>query len=601
MSRARHAALRTGVALLLNTVATGARGFGYWILAARLFPAGAVGRAGALISAVTLFASVGQLNLSGALMRFLPVAGRRSRSLVRAGYGFAAAASALLAAAVLAGFAVLAPAGAPLRVTGVPAVALVLASAATAVFALQDSVLVGLRHSAWVPAASAAAGVARIALLIAVAAGVGTWAGTGAGGIVAAAALPMVVLIPAVNLALFRRVLPAAGAGTGDGTGTGPPGYTRPAVLRFVAGDAAAGLFTHLWTYLLPVLVAGNLGSVANAHFYAAFLLSGALDLVAVNLAASLTVEAAHEPARLAELGRATLVHALALVVPLALVAAVTAPWILRWYGPRYTAGAPVLQLLALATVPRCVLVVYQAVARVQRHNDRAALLQGGVCVAVLAGTLYATTGHSGLSTVGTVVLAAHLAAAVPAAVLLVPALRRPPGVPAGGAVPATRPAHRATRDVRAAAVRLPRLRRIRPVPSTVDDLGTRPRPVSLWAVICTALLGAAGLAALGAGHPDSAPPALWLVSREVAAVTVAASAGTGTDTGPVHLQLVDPATGAVAWSSGDFTLRSGAAPRTVTVPVPRAGRWRVELDGTGGGPPVRALVVDVPAPDTGP
>src|SRR5215471_18466559 len=65
---------RGGLALLVNTALTGVLGFGYWIIAARLFSTYAVGVAGALVAATTLFSGIGQLNLSGMLMRFLPKA-----------------------------------------------------------------------------------------------------------------------------------------------------------------------------------------------------------------------------------------------------------------------------------------------------------------------------------------------------------------------------------------------------------------------------------------------------------------------------------------------------------------------------------------------
>jgi hypothetical protein len=73
---------RGGLALMVNTAVTGILGYGYWIIAARLFSTYTVGIAGALASAATLFAGIGQLNLSGMLMRFLPTAGGKSRMLV---------------------------------------------------------------------------------------------------------------------------------------------------------------------------------------------------------------------------------------------------------------------------------------------------------------------------------------------------------------------------------------------------------------------------------------------------------------------------------------------------------------------------------------
>ncbi|MEN3309809.1 MAG: hypothetical protein V7603_6011 [Micromonosporaceae bacterium] len=400
---------RNGLALLANTGVTGVLGFGYWIAAARLFPATAVGSASALISAVSLFAALGQLNLSGAVMRFLPVAGWRSRQLVIGAYAFAAGTSALLAAVVLAVFA---PAGSPLHVGGPAAAGLVLAAAGTAVFALQDSVLTGLRRGIWIPVENALFGLAKIVLLVVLASRATATA------ILSSWMVPMLAVIPLVNALLFGRFLPSRRAGTQP-----HPSLTRGSITRFVAGDAVAGLFSQAWAYLLPVVVAAALGTVANAHFYVAFLLSSTVDLVAANLAAALTVEAAHHPERLPALVRTTLLRSLALVVPLVTVLAVLAPWILRWYGPGYADGVPVLRLLLLASLPRCVLVVYAAVCRAHGRTGRSAALFGVVCAAVIAGTALAT-GPLGLVGVGLAVLAAHLLVGLAALAWLVPVLR---------------------------------------------------------------------------------------------------------------------------------------------------------------------------------
>src|ERR1035438_3142951 len=107
---------RGGLALLVNTGLTGILGFGYWVVAARLFSTFAVGVAGALVAATTLFAGIGQLNLSGMLMRFLPNAGGKSRRLVLAAYTCAAGASAILAIISMIGIRIFSSATSPLQI-----------------------------------------------------------------------------------------------------------------------------------------------------------------------------------------------------------------------------------------------------------------------------------------------------------------------------------------------------------------------------------------------------------------------------------------------------------------------------------------------------
>ena len=71
----RDPAYRGSYALVANTVGTNVIGAVYWAVAARLYGPEDLGRATALISALTLVATLSQLNLSNTLMRFLPQMG----------------------------------------------------------------------------------------------------------------------------------------------------------------------------------------------------------------------------------------------------------------------------------------------------------------------------------------------------------------------------------------------------------------------------------------------------------------------------------------------------------------------------------------------
>src|SRR5215471_7500429 len=284
---------RGGLSLLVNTGLTGVLGFGYWIIAARLFSTCAAGVAGALVAATTLFSGIGQLNLSGMLMRFLPKAAGKSRRLVLITYAFSATASAVLAVICLIGIKIFASPHSPLRLDTVQSLLLVLAVAATAIFTIQDSVLIGLRRAVWVPAENGTFGIAKICLLF-VFAPIGT-----AFALFSAWMIPLTLTIPVISAVLFFKFLPpssrprrAAHLGR----------EIRSKIVRFAIGDATGGLFTQAWTYLLPVLVTALLGASANALFFTSFLFSSTIDQVAANYASPLTVEGAHAPEEIASL-----------------------------------------------------------------------------------------------------------------------------------------------------------------------------------------------------------------------------------------------------------------------------------------------------------
>jgi O-antigen/teichoic acid export membrane protein len=394
---------RSGLALLVNTGLTGVLGFGYWIIAARLFSTYAVGVAGALVSATTLFSGIGQLNLSNMLMRFLPKAGGKSRRLVLSTYAFAATASASLAAISLAAIKIFASAtSSRLHLDVVESAVLVMAVAATAIFTIEDSVLVGLRRATWVPAENGAFGVAKICILFVVAP-VGT-----AFALFCAWMIPLTLTIPIISAVLFGKFLPSASkrrsrARLGR--------EVRSKIVRFAMGDATGNLFTQAWTYLLPVLIAASLGASLNALFFTSFLFSSTIDQVASNYASPLVVEGAHAPEDIAVLIRAAFRHIFVIILPVVAVLILMSPWLLRAFGAKYVSAAPLLSLLLLACLPKAVSTVYYAYCRIHRTTNRSAVVQGFVCLTTLSATIL--MGHSfGLIGVGLAIVSVQSTAA---------------------------------------------------------------------------------------------------------------------------------------------------------------------------------------------
>jgi O-antigen/teichoic acid export membrane protein len=370
---------RGGLALLVNTGLTGVLGFAYWIMAARLFSTYSVGAAGALVAATTLFAGIGQLNLSGMLMRFLPRAGALSRRLVVITYAFTACASASLAAVSLMGIKVFASPDSPLRLNLGQCVVFVAAVAATAIFTIEDSVLVGLRRAVWIPVENGAFGLAKIGILY-VLAPLGT-----AFALFSTWMIPVALTIPVISAALFFRFLPSAPKYPATAR-LGPE--SRSIIVRFAIGDATGGLFTQAWIYLLPVLITASLGAPMNALYFTAFLFSSTLDQVANNYASPLTVEGAHDPDEIAPLIHLALRRIFMIMLPTVAVLAAMSHLLLRAFGESYVKAVPLLCLLLVACLPRAVSTVYYAYCRVQRVTHRSAVMQAGICVATISAVI---------------------------------------------------------------------------------------------------------------------------------------------------------------------------------------------------------------------
>src|SRR5436309_4529190 len=87
---------------MFSTVGSAGLGMAFWVVSAHLYDAREVGRASAEVAAVSLVAGIAQIGLSGVFARFLPVAGRRSATMLNRGYGASVLGALVLAAGFVA-------------------------------------------------------------------------------------------------------------------------------------------------------------------------------------------------------------------------------------------------------------------------------------------------------------------------------------------------------------------------------------------------------------------------------------------------------------------------------------------------------------------
>ncbi len=400
---------RNAYALMINTGTTGLLGAAYWLIAARRYSVVDVGRATATWSAMTLLAGFTAVNLVGVLTRFIPQSGRRTGALVLRTYGVSAAASVAIAIPFLltvshwgVSYTQLASPAAGLFFTGCVVI--------WGIFTLQDAVLTGLRSAIWVPVENALFGIVKIALLVALASMLPRT------GIYISWMLPVAISLPLINMLIFSRLVPRHTRLTADRR---PP--TGKQIGRFLAGDYTGALCVLATTTLVPVLVAIRIGPSLYAYFYMAWVIGTTLDLFAVNMATSLTVEGAFDAAKLAVNCRAALRRAMVILLPLAGCVALLASWALGLYGAGYAAhGAMILELLAVATLPKSVTEIYLGALRAQSRTSLIALIQGVRCVLVL-GLALALTEMMGIVGAGVAVLASQVLVAI----LVAPGLHR--------------------------------------------------------------------------------------------------------------------------------------------------------------------------------
>ncbi|PAZ16108.1 hypothetical protein CLM62_10590 [Streptomyces sp. SA15] len=369
---------RNAYALMLNTGISAVLGLGFWLAAARYYSESAVGQGSAAIAAMKLLAGLTALTLTGALARFIPIAGRATGRLILRTY---AGSSVIVALAALVFLLTLDAWGPSYRFLHGPVHGLgfVVAVVAWSLLTLQDGVLTGLRSALWVPVGNTVFSAVKLGLLVAFAVAIPTtgvfvsWVAA-----IAFSVLPLGWLV-------FRRLVPRHVKATAD--------HARPPTLkevgRFLAGDYTGSLFSLAVVYLVPVIIASQVSSEDNAYFYITTTIGGTVNLLAINMGASLTVEGSHDPRRLAANTRAALKRMARIMLPVAGVLFFGAPWILGVFGAGYAdAATPLLRWFAVGAVLRVVMETYFAVLRAQSRTAGLAWLQGLLCVMVLGLTL---------------------------------------------------------------------------------------------------------------------------------------------------------------------------------------------------------------------
>jgi O-antigen/teichoic acid export membrane protein len=408
--KVRPSLTTNAVSLMVATLVTNAVGLVFWAEAARLRAPVVVGRAAAAVAALTLLATIAQLNLTNVFVRLLPGAGRLGRRLIARGYG------AVLLVAVIAGgvYALSGLGGGFLGSAPAARILFALAVPVLAIFALQDAVLTALRRTPWVPVENVSFAVAKLALLPAL-----VLLPTG-GGIVIAWVLPAAVAVLIVNALLFTRVLPRQARVAGS-----LPGRRR--LVSFVAGEYTGNICAVATVQLMPLLVVWRLGPAAAAYFTIPWLIAMGITLMLWNVASSFVVEMASGIGRSTELLRRSLMLWAGVALAACAVCVLGARPILSVAGPGYAEhGAQLLRLIGLSVPFSAITAVWCTLVWLDQRVWALAGFQAASGAVLLAVTLILLP-HLGLVAVAWSNLIVQAATGLAAAVLIVDRLRLGP------------------------------------------------------------------------------------------------------------------------------------------------------------------------------
>ena len=305
---------------------------------------------------MALVAAIAQLNLSSAMVRFVPTAGARTLRLVAGAFIVSGGLAVLVGLAAVVAVRLVSP-GTEYLSGILPMAMFVIATALYALFVVQNGVFVGLHRAGLVPLQNVVFAIVKLLLVVALAAALPFH------GIFASWVLALGVVVLAGGVYLFGWAIPRhERANHADLL---PPARQ---IGRFVAFDYFGSVFSIGTIDLMPIMVIAVLGAEQNAYYAMAWVIAYTLHLLNTNMGTSLVAETASSPDRLSHSVRHVLVHTGKLIVPLVALTIVTAPLLLSIFGAGYGAATTTLQLLALAAIPHLLVSTALSSARAQRR-----------------------------------------------------------------------------------------------------------------------------------------------------------------------------------------------------------------------------------------
>ena len=375
---------RGSLFLLINTVATSAIGFVFWALAARRYPAAAVGVFASVTSGVGLLAAIAALGLSNTTMR--RVAGAvNPRELVTVAVAAIATVGAALCLITVVLLGPVLPAALHLQQHGRMAFLVTVLVVVTAVSSTLDACLVGIRASHVVLVKNLVGSLAKVAALVLLTA-------LGSSGLLVAYGLGLTLATVLSGVALYRRL----GGKTGLGSFRALPRY-----LSMTSGNYLATIMGIAPTSIVPVEVLIVRGAAETARFAVAFLIAGFLNFIPSTIAQVLFAEASRPGVTLGGQLRKAIRGVYGLVLPAVVIVVAAAPLLLRLFGTAYVPATACLRVLALSAlltggtylVDSLLIARDRTRAYVFMNGANAALVVGCVAVALPDGLTAAAVG----------------------------------------------------------------------------------------------------------------------------------------------------------------------------------------------------------------
>ena len=358
--------------LMLNTAVMALCGFFFWMVVARFYTEAEVGFSSAIISAISLIATISLVGLNTSLIRFLPQA-NKPPELINSCYTLSGLISLVVAAIFIAGLSFWSPAMVFIKQNAVFIAAFIVFALLWTLSSLVDSTFIARRRANFVLSKNTIYSVLKIPLPILFVLFFRTF------GIVASWGIALAIAL-AISLFLFlprlqNRYKPVP---------TLKPGIIRD-MWRYSAGNYVTNLLAASPAFILPLMVVNRLGAEQNAYFYIAWMIAGLLSAIPSAVSQSLFAEGSHFEDKLSDNITKSLKFTFLLLVPAVIVLVLVGKWLLLAFGQSYSLNAlHLLWILSLSSLPLAVNSLYTSILRVKSRLKELMVIWGFIALSVL-------------------------------------------------------------------------------------------------------------------------------------------------------------------------------------------------------------------------
>ena len=328
---------KNSIFLIGTNASTPAFGFLFWMLAARCYSTSDVGLATAVISAISLIASLAGLGLGVGIVRFLPDE-QDKQGMINSCFTIVGLFSLILILCFVGGLNVWSPALLFLREDVIFMTAFILITAVYSLFLFQSRVFIAFRAAKFSFVQSLIAGL-RI-LLIALSVRLGVL------GIISSFGIGFCVALMAANLFIWK-LYPVYRPGL----------VIRKEIIRnmiqFSFGNYFADNFRMLTGFVFPIIILHVINPAMSAYFYIAWMIASLLFVIAYSVSSSLLAESSYNPQ---ELRRQVLKAArfiFLIMIPAIILLFFFGELLLSLFGIDYADNAlNILRMLTLCSIP---------------------------------------------------------------------------------------------------------------------------------------------------------------------------------------------------------------------------------------------------------